>query len=38
MLPEQLGEKRICEKKYVVCIKFAFLSNYITYIQMLYIK
>ena len=38
MLPEQLGEKRMWKKIYVVCIKFAFLSDYITYIQVLYIK
>ena len=38
MLPEQLGEKTDIEKKLHVCVKFDFLSNYITYIQVLYIK
>ena len=26
------------KKNYMVCVKFDFLSNYITYIQVLYIK
>ena len=39
MLPAHLGEKNGYGKiVYMVCVKFDFLSNYITYIQVLYIK